>query len=109
MPRFSAESYQVGQLEKLLHERGARHLRVRKRGAVLTMESGAQDDPWPHARIRRDTVHLWCLEIAVRGDRWERTPYRATMDELVDLLVDQLAWTIAPIEPYSVETTDRGY
>lgn len=98
MPRFNAESYQAEQLAKLLHDRGATHLRVRKRGGLLTIVSGDQDDPWPHARLRRDTVHLWRLEMAVRGGRWERTPFRATMDELVDLLVDQFSWTIAPVQ-----------
>ena len=98
MPKYKAEPYQADQLTKLLHERGATHLRVRKRGALLTIESGDQEDPWPHARLRRDTVHLWCLEMAVRGGRWERTPFRAQMEELVEMLVEAFPWTIAPIE-----------
>ena len=98
MPKFSAETYQAEELEELLHDRGATHLRVRKRGALLTIVSGAEDDPWPHARLRRETVHLWRLEVAVRGGRWESTPFRATMDELVDTLVDQFPWTIAPVD-----------
>lgn len=109
MPKFSADTYQAEQLQRLLHERGATHLRVRKRGALLTIVSGAEDDPWPHARLRRDAVHIWRLEMAVRGGRWETTPFRSTMDQLVDMLVDQFPWTIEPIEPYSVETTDPGY
>ena len=99
MPRFSADTYQAKQLEKLLHDRGATHLWVRKRGALLTILSGPKEDPWPHARLRRETVHLWRLEMAVRGGRWERTPFRATMAELVDALADQFPWTIAPVEP----------
>jgi transposase len=78
--------------------RGGEHLRVRKRGAVLTIESGDKANPWPHARLRRDTVHLWLLEMAVRGGRWERTPFRGLMNELVDVLFDDFPWTIAPVE-----------
>ena len=73
-------------------------MRVRKRGAVLTIESGSDDDPWPHARLKRDTVHLWILQMAARGHRWEVTPFRGTMDELVELLTDSFPWTIAPAD-----------
>lgn len=52
MPNFSAETYQAEQLEKLLRDHGAPHLWVRKRGALLTIYSGVEDDPWPHARLR---------------------------------------------------------
>ena len=95
MPGFSAETYQAEQLQKLLHERGATHLWVRKRGALLTIFSGSEDDPWPHARLRRDTVHLWVLEMAVSGGRWERTPFRGHMPELVGMLVEQFPWVIS--------------
>jgi len=71
---------------------------VKKRGALLTIVSGDEADPWPHARLRRDTVHLWRLEMAVRGGRWERTPFRAQMEELMDMLVDAFPWTIAPVD-----------
>lgn len=98
MPKQSAETWHASKLQRLLHERGATHLRVRKRGALLTIESGDNDSPWKHARLRRDTVHLWCLEMAIRGGRWERTPFRALMEDLVELLVEQFPWTIAPIE-----------
>lgn len=96
MPKFSADSYHVEQLTRLLHEHGATHLWVRKRGALLTIQSGTKDDPWPQARLRRETVHLWRLEMPIRGRRWERTPIRGTMTELVNALVYQFPWTIAP-------------
>lgn len=98
MPKYNADPHHISQLTALLHERGGEHLRVRKRGAVLTIESGDKVNPWPHARLRRDTVHLWLLEMAVRGGRWERTPFRGLMNELVDALFDDFPWTIAPVE-----------
>ncbi len=71
------------------------HLRVRARGALLTVESGPEQAPWPHIRFRRDTVHLWRLEMPVRGGRWERTPYRGPLEDLVDSVVEAFPWTLS--------------
>jgi hypothetical protein len=98
VPKPSAEPHHASELTRLLHDRGQNHLRVRKRGAVLTIESGPDDAPWRHARLRRDTVHLWTLEMATRGATWERTPFRAQMGELVEVLTDMFPWTIEPMD-----------
>ena len=98
MPKPSADAHHADDLTRLLHKRGQTHLRVRKRGAVLTIESGPEGDPWSHARLRRDTVHLWTLEMAVRGGKWETTPFRNQMSDLVDMLVGTFPWTIGPMD-----------
>ncbi len=99
MPRRPhADPWHADGLRDRLHARGFDHLRVRKRGSVLTIESGPADDPWRHARLNRDTVHLWTLMMGVRGRRWETTPFRGTLDELVDLLAENFPWTLAPVE-----------
>jgi len=83
---------------KLRRDHGLDHIRVRKHGKLLILESGPEADPWPHARVRRDTVHLWWLEMPARTPgRWDKTPYRATLDELVELLTTQFAWMVAPV------------
>jgi hypothetical protein len=69
-------------------------LRARKHGAAIIVESGPETQPWKHFRLRRDTVHLWWLDIAARGQRWERTPFRAPRDELVDMVIDSFPWTV---------------
>lgn len=69
MAKYSAETYDASDLKKYLHEHGHKHLRVRRHGALLIVESGPEDDPVKHARFRRDTVNLWILEIATHtGD-----------------------------------------
>ena len=98
MPKRSAEPYHADELTRLLHERGQLHLRVRKRGAVLTIQSGPEDDPWSHARLRRDTVHLWTLEMQARGGKWDRTPFRALMGDLVEVLTDMFPWTLESVD-----------
>lgn len=92
------DSWEAEDLQHTLHrDRGLEHIRVRKHGKLLILESGPSADPWPHARFRRDTVHLWRLEMpAGTPGRWDKTPYRATLDDLVDALVDQFPWTVAP-------------
>ena len=97
-PKPHADPWHADALRDRLHKRGFTHLRVRKRGAALTIESGPDDNPWAHARLKRDTVHLWTLQMAGRGGRWEITPFRGTMDELVEILTDSFPWTIAHIE-----------
>jgi hypothetical protein len=78
---------------------GLNHLRVRRRGDLLTLESGPKDNPFPHARFRRDTVHLWRLEMPAGGSkRWEKTPMRASLDELLDQVIDSFPWILS--SPY---------
>ena len=51
------------------------HVRVRKRGNLLILESGSKEAPIPHARLRRTEIGTWALEMPYRS-RWEPTPYQ---------------------------------
>lgn len=86
------------------------HIRVRKRGELLVIESGPDDDPVSHARLRRTTKQWWTLEMATHTGRWERTPFRATRDELLNMLVEQFGWTLTDIaggaHPNAARTSD---
>ena len=92
-----AEPHHAFRVESLLHKHGAEHLRARCYGAAVIVESGPEDDPVKHFRARRDTVHLWCLDMSGRGDRWERTPFRGNLDELVSMVVEAFPWTLSEI------------
>jgi hypothetical protein len=109
MPKLIANEDDAGDLEDSLAERGFTHLRVHHRGALLTIESGPKGAPIPHARLRRDTVHLWTLEMPTHTERWEPTPYRHTMDQHVELLVTQFAWALAPLPTIQRGTSGRRY
>lgn len=86
------------------------HLRARKRGRVITVESGPPTDKVQHARFRRDTVHLWMLEMPARGGKWEPTPYRDTIEGLFQLLETNFAWMLAPIgASITDDSSDPGY
>ena len=84
-------------LQIKLDRMGFHHLRVRARGAVLTVESGPTDDTVPHVRFRRDTVHSWLIEMPRRNGRWERTPFRGELDDLIDLVVANFPWLLADL------------
>ena len=73
------------------------HTRARKYGSAVLVESGPVDQPIKHFRVRRDTVHLWCLDMANHRGQWERTPFRANLDELVQTVLGDFPWTLTPI------------
>ncbi len=110
MPAPPIDSWQASGLEQRLHEHyGLTHLRVRKYGKILTLESGPTDAVVRHARMKRDTVHLWLLQMPTRGGRWEPTPFRDTLDNLVGLLVTQFGWMVAPWDDNQGDTSDPDY
>ena len=55
MPKnLRAEAFHANQVARFLASRdGLDHLRVRRRGALITIESGPKADSHPHARLRR--------------------------------------------------------
>jgi len=83
------------------------HLRARKYGSTIIVESGPQDDAIKHVRLRRDTVHLWLLDIADHRDRWERTHVRALIDDVLTELVESFPWVLSSRERNPARTSDR--
>ena len=105
--RWRADKFDVEEVTDFLApRRKLAHLRVRRRGPLITLESGPADDPIPHARFRRTSVHLWMLECATHTGRWERTGYRANLETLLKLLTKELPWVLTPIDfPHNPEET----
>ena len=93
-----AESYHPGHVEDFLHERGLKHVRARKRGTAIIVESGPDTDAVKHIRVRRDTVHLWLVDVADHRGKWERTPFRGLLDEVLGLVVDAFPWVLSDID-----------
>ena len=98
MAKFRAEDSDAAAARRFLRERGGlSHIRARCRADVLTLESGGSDDPIPHARLRREGVHLWRLEMPTSSGRWEKTPHRAQLGEVLRVLAEVYPWMLAPI------------
>lgn len=98
MPKSFVIQHDVSTVERWLKKHpDLAHIRVRKRGNLLILESGPKDDPVPHARIRRTESGTWALEMPHRS-RWEPTPYQDREQEpLLDLLRDAFGWMLMPI------------
>jgi hypothetical protein len=94
MPKHLAEPHDVSTVAKLLHGQHLKHLRVRARADVLTIESGPARDAHPHARLRRETVSLWRLEMPTHTSKWQPTPHRGLLDEVVRQLIEEYGWTL---------------
>ena len=103
------ESYHPSSVQQRLRKHGLRHLRARKHGSTVIVESGPDDQPFKHFRLRRDTVHLWWLDMAGHGQRWEKTPFRAQLDELVDMVVNDFPWTLTDVSGNPERTSDREH
>lgn len=97
MPKHTADELQRFSLQDLLQRRGLTHLRVRRNGVLLIVESGPEDDPVRHVRLRRHGAHTWTLEVASHTGAWQPTPLRGPVERLVDLVVADFPWTVEPI------------
>ena len=98
MPKLSADEIHAETIERLLREnRALAHIRVRRRGDTLVLESGPTDDPLPHARLQRATLQWWTLEMPTHTGRWESTPTRAPLQQAFATLVAQYPWALTPI------------
>lgn len=98
MPKLSADETHVWIVEDFLADRPKlKHLRARKRGDTITLESGSKADPIAHARLRRVTAQWWSFELPDHRGRWgeaslERTPLTETLDALHSVY----AWALKP-------------
>lgn len=99
MPKtFLAEEWLADDLVDVLHEHPQlKHLRVRRRGSTLTIESGPRRDSTPHARVCRVSSQLWILEIATHTGEWQPTGHRALLRDLARTVVDEFPWVLTPI------------
>lgn len=89
MAKFRASPSDVHLVEELLRaDPNLRHIRVRARADVLTLESGEANAAVPHARFRRVSAQCFRLEMPTHTGKWQPTPLRGL---LVQVLADALA------------------
>lgn len=81
-------------LRRTLTSLGLTHLTVTKRSPHLKIEASDAVGPYPVLRLRRETANLWTLEFPTSSNRWETTPYRAPIRELMQLVVDEFNWVL---------------
>ena len=95
MPTLKATDIDLHAVEAFLTRRKLKHLHARKRADSITLDAGTKADPWPRARARRVSTQWWTLDMADHTGRWEQTPFRAPLVQLLDMLVDTFPWILA--------------
>jgi hypothetical protein len=91
-----ADQDDADELLELLQAQDLAHLRVRRRGGILTIESGPKDDVVQHARLRRLAKHLWTLEVATHMGNWQATGLRSPLPDIAHVLHQQFPWVLVP-------------
>lgn len=81
----------------ILHALGYHHLRTRVVGKSVVIESGAADDPIPHARLMRLSDENWRIDFPKSSGRWELTPYKGPRGNLVAEIHQNAPWTLASL------------
>lgn len=106
MPKYPAHEDDADCVRDVLRKHdGLGHLRVRRRADLLTLESGPEDDPVRHARLRRVAVHLWRLEVA-HHTAWQSTPVRGPIDKVLDELLSDFGWILESLDFDPQRTSD---
>jgi hypothetical protein len=98
MPKLSADETHVWIVEDFLADRPKlKHLRARKRGDTITLESGPKADPIAHARVRRVTAQWWSFELPDHRGRWsEASLDRVPLTEALGTLHQVYPWALKP-------------
>ena len=108
MPRHQTEPHHLQSVEEFLRgQAGLEHLRPRSRADVITLESGSPEDSYPHARVRRVGVHLWRLEMPTRSGRWELTPIRGPLSDVLTSLISDFGWVLEKVAENPARISDR--
>lgn len=83
-------------LEDDLRKRGLTHLRVKKHGDSLLVQSGEPGDAFNHFKLTALPRQQWRISMGTRGTTWERTPFEGSLKEVVALVVDTFPWMVEP-------------
>ena len=97
MANLRAEEDHLDDVEDFLEaHKQLEHLRARRRGTAIIIESGPKVDPSTHARLQRTSVHRWSLDIADHQGRWQSTPYTDGLESLLTQLLSEFPWILEP-------------
>jgi hypothetical protein len=97
MAKLVSTEFDLSIAEDFLKRRKLTHLRATKRAGTLTLLAGSADDPWPRARFRLLTKQRWALDVADPAGRWEKTPFQASLNDLMALVADSFPWLLADL------------
>lgn len=95
MADFPIRDVDVKSLELWIRDHdGLAHVRARKVGETITLESGPARGAMKHARLRRVSAQLWTIEMPVRG-KWYATGVRARKGVILEQLLKTASWMLS--------------
>jgi hypothetical protein len=97
MPKLLTTDFDLSIAEDFLKRRKLKHLRATRRSDTLTLVAGSSDDPWPRVRFRLLSKQRWTFDVADAAGRWERTPFQASLKELLGLVADTFPWVLSDL------------
>ena len=82
-------------VENKIQEKGLNHLKVTRRGVNIVIysddEDGGKDN---RCRFTFVKSGLYILNMANHTGKWEPTPFEGTLDELLEMVIEQFPWTL---------------
>jgi len=82
-------------VENKLQEKGLKHLKVAKRGVNIVIYSEDEDGGKENrCRLTYVKPRKYILNMANHTGKWEPTPFEGTLDELLEMVIEQFPWTL---------------
>jgi len=82
-------------VEKKFQEKELKHLKVTKRGVNIVIYSDDEESGKDNrCRFTYVKSGQYILNMANHKGKWEPTPFKGTLEELLEMVIEQFPWTL---------------
>ena len=81
-------------VESKLQEKELYHLKVTKRGVNIVVYSEDENGKVNRCRFTYIKRGLFILNMANYSGKWEPTPFEGSLNELLEMVIEQFPWTL---------------
>ncbi len=99
MPDIILQGISAG-VEIKLHSAGLNHLKTGVRGKNIVVYSEYNGSRENRCRFTFVSGQKYILGMADHNGKWETTPFEGTVDELLDMVMNQFGWTLSDYSKY---------
>jgi hypothetical protein len=85
-------------IEKRLHEKELGYLKATIRSNNIAIYSGDEKNKENRCRFTQNKEGQFMLSMANYSGRWEATPFEGTLEELLEMVIEQFPWTLTDYE-----------
>jgi|ETNmetMinimDraft_26_1059896.scaffolds.fasta_scaffold233432_2 hypothetical protein len=76
----------------------ANHMKVKREGSDIILQSGALKSPIYHVRFRRHSASVWGMDIAKHTGGWAETPYFGSCEDMMYILAQSFEWVLTKVD-----------